>query len=267
MLKLESTCYRIKGALLLDHVSIDFQPGETVAIVGPNGAGKSTLLRLLSGDLGPTSGHVLLADKSIAAYTPRELAMRRAVLSQHIHVSFPFTVEEIVRMGGEAGTLAQTGELIEALLAEVELSAFRHRDFPTLSGGEQQRAHFARTLLQLTLGERAHGKGILLLDEPTSSLDLRHQIKLLDLARAKARAGTTVIAVLHDLNLAVRFADRIVVLKNGCIAADGHPASSINSDVMEQIFGISTNIRCTENSLPFVLQQDMAIFQPSRQNH
>lgn len=262
-LQIQSACYQVRNSLLLDRVSIDFRPGETVAIVGPNGAGKSTLLRLLSGDLSPTSGHVRLADKDIISYAPRELALRRAVLSQHIHVSFPFTVEEIVRMGGEAGTAAETGALIEALLDEVDLSAFRHRDFPTLSGGEQQRAHFARTMLQLTLGEREHDKGVLLLDEPTSSLDLRHQIKLLDLAKSKARTGTTVIAVLHDLNLAVRFADRIVVLKNGRVAVDGNCVSSINADVMEQVFGVSAEIRKTEHALPFVLQQDMVVFPPS----
>lgn len=260
-LKLQSACYRIRDSLLLDQVGIDFRPGETVAIVGPNGAGKSTLLRLLSGDLSPTSGHVRLAGKDVASYAPRELAMRRAVLSQHIHVSFPFTVEEIVRMGGEAGTAAETSELIDSLLAEVDLSAFRHREFPTLSGGEQQRAHFARTLLQLMIGERVYGSGVLLLDEPTSSLDLKHQIKLIDLAKAHAKAGTTVIAVLHDLNLAVRFADRIIVMKNGRVAADGHPASSINSSMMEQIFGVSTGIQKTGASLPFVLQQEMTVFQ------
>ena len=261
-LQLQSACYRVRDSLLLDHVSIDFHPGETVAIVGPNGAGKSTLLRLLSGDLSPTSGHVRLAGKDVASYAPRELAMRRAVLSQHIHVSFPFTVEEIVRMGGEAGTAAETGALIDSLLVKVDLSAFRHREFPTLSGGEQQRAHFARALLQLMIGERAHGNGVLLLDEPTSSLDLKHQIKLIDLAKQHARAGTTVIAVLHDLNLAVRFADRIVVMKNGRVAADGNPVSSINSNMMEQIFGVSTGIRRTDDALPFVLQQDMTVFHP-----
>lgn len=265
-LQLQSACYRIRDSLLLDHISIDFKPGETVAIVGPNGAGKSTLLRLLSGDLSPTSGHTLLAGKDVVSYAPRELAMRRAVLSQHIHVSFPFTVEEIVRMGGEAGTAAETGELIDSLLAEVDLSAFRHREFPSLSGGEQQRAHFARTLLQLMIGERAYESGVLLLDEPTSSLDLKHQIKLIDLAKAHAKAGTTVIAVLHDLNLAVRFADRIIVIKNGRVAADGHPASSISSSMMEQIFGVSTGIRRTDNALPFILQQEMALFEPKQLN-
>lgn len=266
-LNLQSVCYRIRDSLLLDHVSIDFRPGETVAIVGPNGAGKSTLLRLLSGDLSPTSGHVRLAGKDVASYAPRELAMRRAVLSQHIHVSFPFTVEEIVRMGGEAGTAAETDGLIDKLLAEVDLSAFKHREFPSLSGGEQQRAHFARTLLQLMIGERTYGNGVLLLDEPTSSLDLRHQIKLIDLAKAHAKAGTTVIAVLHDLNLAVRFADRIVIMKNGCVAADGHPDSSISSHMMEQIFGVSTDIRRTNNALPFVLQQEMTLFEFKQLNN
>jgi len=259
VLQLRSASYRVKDAVLLDQISVDFRPGETVAIVGPNGAGKSTLLRLISGDLSPSLGHVQLLGRDISAYAPRDLAKRRSVLSQHVNVSFPFTVEEVVRMGGEGHADAESNGLIDSLLDEVELAALRHREFPTLSGGEQQRAHFARTLLQLALGERTHGKGVLLLDEPTSSLDLRHQIKLLDLARSKAREGAAVIAVLHDLNLAARFADRIIVMKKGTIACDGDATTSISAKVMADVFSISAPIRQTQQALPFVLQQDMTI--------
>ena len=117
------------------------------------------------------------------------------MLSQHVNVTFPFTVEEIVRMGAGDSPRAASHRLADAALHEVGLDGFRHRQLPTLSGGEQQRAHFARVLVQLACGEALHGPGLLLLDEPTSSLDLRHQIDLVETARRRAQNGTTVIAV------------------------------------------------------------------------
>jgi iron complex transport system ATP-binding protein len=247
----------IGAATLLDNVALRINPGETLAIVGPNGAGKSTLLRLLSADLKPTAGKVLLDARPIQSYAPAELAQRRAMLSQHVSVSFPFTVEEIVRMGSGSQARAASQPLVDAAIDEVGLDAFRQRELPTLSGGEQQRAHFARVLVQLAVGEAARGPGILLLDEPTSSLDLRHQIALVEIARQRARNGTAVIAVLHDLNLATRFADRIVALHGGAIAADGTPAATMTSAILQRVFEIDVAVASTESGMPFVLPQEM----------
>ncbi len=145
------------------------------------------------------------------------------MLSQHVNVSFPFTVEEIVAMGAGDRPRSTARPLINAAIAELALEPFPHRELPRLSGGEQQRAHFARVLVQLACGEETeHRPGVLLLDEPTSSLDLRYQINLVEIAKRRAREGTAVIAVLHDLNLAVHFADRIVVIHKGSIAARRH---------------------------------------------
>ena len=247
----------VSGATLLHQVDLRIQPGEMVAIVGPNGAGKSTLLRLLSADLRPTRGMVKLCDRDIHTYTPSHLALKRAMLSQHVSVSFPFTVEEIVRMGRGSQSLDASQRLVDAAIDEVGLHDFRHRELPTLSGGEQQRAHFARVLVQLACGEAVHGPGVLLLDEPTSSLDLRHQIALVEIARRRAQAGTAVVAVLHDLNLAVRFADRIVVLRNGRIEAEGAPVDTITADVLRNAFGIDVVVERTINGAPFLLPQMM----------
>lgn len=248
---------RIKCATLLEAIDLSVQPGETVAVVGPNGAGKSTLLRILSGDIAPTSGSVQLKGTPLRSYAPERLAAHRAVLSQHVSISFPFTVEEVVRMG--AGDMAHTKAqpLVDAMLDEIELNAFRDRELPTLSGGEQQRAHFARVLLQLAVGEAGNGPGVLLLDEPTSSLDLRYQINLVETARRRARAGTTVIAILHDLNLAARFADRVVVLHRGRIAASGTPRETITSAMLRHVFEVDTNVDLIAGSLPHVLPQAM----------
>ena len=219
-------------ATLLAGVDLAVQSGETVAIVGPNGAGKSTLLRALSGELRPRAGTVHLKGRPIASYSARSLARHRALLSQNITVAFPFTVIAIVRMGAGDDRSHATEILIESALAEVGLDAFRERIITTLSGGEQHRAHFARVLVQNACGERERGPGLLLLDEPTASLDLRHQIDFVASTRARSRQGTAVIAVLHDLNLAATFADRIVVLHHGSIVADGAAMATITEDCL-----------------------------------
>ncbi len=256
MIEADAVSMRVRQAILLDNVSVRIRGGETVAIVGPNGAGKSTLLRLLSGDLRGTSGAVRLKGRELTSYSSRELANHRVMLSQHVNVSFPFTVEEIVGMGAGDRPRNVAASLVDAAISELDLTPFRHRELPTLSGGEQQRAHFARVLVQLACGEAEHGPGALLLDEPTSSLDLRHQINLVETAKRRARTGTAVVAVLHDLNLAVRFADRIIVLRKGIVAADGNPAETITDKMIREVFEVETSIG-SEGGQPYVLLQRM----------
>lgn len=256
MLAGDSLTVRIGSKSLIDGVSLSFAPGETVAVVGPNGAGKSTLLRVLSGELLPTAGAVRLNGRPIGEFGPRELARHRAVLSQSIEVAFPFTVEEIVRMGAGDRSGRGVDALTERALDEVGLSDFAGRIVTTLSGGEQQRTHFARILVQLACGEAIHGPGVLLLDEPTASLDLKHQIELLMLARRRAAHGVTVIAVLHDLNLATLFAERVVVMKDGRVAGDGSPREAVTTEMVEHVFGIRTPVGAVPPpGMPFVLPQ------------
>lgn len=257
LLEAQSVSMTTGGATLVDAVSLTISAGEMVAIVGPNGAGKSTLLRMLSGDLRPSRGVIKLKQRDLQAYAPRELAQHRAKLSQHVHVTFPFTVEEIVAMGaGEHAGVTSRG-LVEAALDEVGLAHFHARQLPTLSGGEQQRAHFARVLVQLACGEARNGPGLLLLDEPTSSLDLRHQIDLVETARRRAAGGTAVIAILHDLNLAMRFADRVLLLHRGRLAIDGDRAAAMRPETIRQIFEIDAAIALTDEGVPFLLPQTM----------
>ncbi|HMM89955.1 heme ABC transporter ATP-binding protein [Bradyrhizobium sp.] len=257
LLEARSASMTIGGATLVDDVDLSVQPGEMVAIVGPNGAGKSTLLRMLSGDLRPTKGRVALKQRDIDAYPPRLLAHHRAMLSQHVNVTFPFTVEEIVHMGAGDSGRASAQRLVDAALIEVDLTHFGQRQLPTLSGGEQQRAHFARVLVQLACGEAQHGPGLLLLDEPTSSLDMRHQIDLVETAKRRAQNGTAVIAVLHDLNLAMRFADRIVLLHRGRLAVDGGRAEAVTAETIRRIFEVDVRIDYTDQGVPFLLPQTM----------
>jgi iron complex transport system ATP-binding protein len=258
MLEAASISVRIGAKALLDHVSLSIAPGETLALVGPNGAGKSTLLRVLSGELRPSAGAVTLKGRALQSYRPRRLALHRAVLSQDISVAFPFTVAEVVRMG--AGDLrgAKVETLVEAALAEVDLADWGERIITTLSGGEQQRAHFARVLVQLACGEAAHGPGLLLLDEPTANLDLRHQLDLLAAAQRCAARGVTVVAILHDLNLAALIGERVVVLDRGRLAGDGLPRDIITDAMLESVFRVGTAIdRVPAPGIPFILPHGM----------
>jgi iron complex transport system ATP-binding protein len=194
-----SVTVSIGAKTLLDAVSLSLAPGEVVALVGPNGAGKSTLLRVLSRDLAPRRGTIQLKGRGLASYNPRELALHRAVLSQNVGVTFPFTVAEIVQMGAGDRSGRAVDDLVEAALAEVDLSDFHDRVVTTLSGGEQQRTHFARVLVQLACGEAAHGPGVLLLDEPSASLDLRHQLDIARSTRRRADRGVAAVVILHDV--------------------------------------------------------------------
>ena len=249
-----SITVRIGGRTLLDDVSLSLAAGEIVALVGPNGAGKSTLLRVLSGDLAAGAGSVRLKGRALASYGARALAGHRAVLAQSVSVAFPFTVAEIVRMGAGDRHGRQVDDLVEAALNQVDLDDFHDRVITTLSGGEQQRAQFARVLVQLACGEAAHGPGVLLLDEPTASLDLRHQLDVIDAAKTCAARGVTVVAILHDLNLAVSLAGRIVVLDRGRIDGDDLPGAIITDAMLDRVFGVAAAVAIAPSGgAPFVL--------------
>lgn len=244
---------------LIDSISLAVRPAERIALVGPNGAGKTTLLRALSGELRSAAGHVRLKGREIARYSPLALSLHRAVLSQHTNVAFPFTVAEIVAMGAGDLRRHEIAALVDAALVEADLSELAGRPITMLSGGEQQRAHFARVLVQLAVGERANGPGLLLLDEPTASLDLRHQLDLLAATQRAAARGTAAVAILHDLNLAALFADRVVVLHGGRIAVDGTPREAINDEVVRSVFCVNGAVgRLPEEGVPFLLPQAIA---------
>jgi iron complex transport system ATP-binding protein len=253
-----SVSVRVGSKTLVDGVSLRFDPATIVVLVGPNGAGKSTLLRVLAGELKPQFGQVRLHGRELARYAPSLLAQHRAVLSQRVDIAFPFTVAEVVRMAATGPRDPKLDALVEAALAEVDLAGLAGRVITTLSGGEQQRAHFARVLVQHACG-REHQLGeLLLLDEPTAGLDLRHQLAMLDTIRRRAKEGALVIAILHDLNLAALLADRVVVLNNGRVDCDGNPTQTITDAMLARVFGIDASVSGTPLSdVPFVLPHSM----------
>jgi len=236
-------------ATLIAGVSLDVLAGEVVALVGPNGAGKSTLLAVLAGDRRPDRGDVRLAGRPVSGQSSRDLARRRAVLPQRAGLAAGFTALEVVMLGQDGGLPRDRARAARRRLAAVDLAAFADRLYPTLSGGEQQRVQLARVLEQL--GD--DGGRALFLDEPTASLDPRHQHLVLALARRAAAAGHAVVVVLHDLNLAARHADRIAVLDHGQLATVGAPRHALCPDLLRDVFAIDVDVVTAPDGHSFVI--------------
>ncbi|MEU3226708.1 heme ABC transporter ATP-binding protein [Streptomyces sp. NPDC006976] len=223
---------RLGGRQVLDSIDLTAHAGEVLALVGPNGAGKSTLLAALAADLPAESGAVRIDGRPVTDWAAPELALRRAVLPQSAALAFPFPVEDVVRMGRApwAGTdrADEDDPAVAAAMAATEVTEFAGRPFSALSGGERARVALARVLAQ-----RAP---LLLLDEPTAALDLRHQELVLRICRERAAAGDAVVVVLHDLGLAAAYADRAAVLHEGRIAVAGPPAEVFSGELLGRVY-------------------------------
>ena len=220
------------GRALLDDVSLELRAGEVLALLGPNGAGKSTLLSLMSGDVAPDAGSVRFSGRDVGAWSLIELARRRSVLLQDNQIMFPFTVHQVVEMGRAPWRRTHLeDEDIEAIAEAIDAADIAHlgnRRVPSLSGGERARVAFARVMAGRT--------GVLMLDEPTAALDLGHQEAVLGLARDRARAGDAVLVVLHDLNLAAAYADRIALLREGRIVACDIPEHVLTREIVSDVY-------------------------------
>lgn len=246
--------YRVPGQALLSDVSLRIEPGRLHALLGPNGAGKSTLLKLLSGELKPAAGGIELNGRALAAWTPRERARQRAVLPQSESLRFGFSAEQVVELGRlpcPQHRPEQERKIIRDALAAAGVAQLAARRYPTLSGGERARVQFARVMAQIwepvELGER-----YLLLDEPTASLDLAHQHACLDMARCFAASGIGVLAILHDPNLALRYADSVTLLKNGAVLATGPARKTLTAGYLETLYGIPVQLLRTQDGSPVV---------------
>jgi iron complex transport system ATP-binding protein len=241
MLELDGIGWSVGKATILDHVSFAPAPGALTAMLGPNGAGKSTLLRIAAGLLAPSCGTVRWDGRPLSHMTSTQQARVRAVLSQHGEPAFPLSAGEVVEMGRYPHFDRHPGrhdrEAVGRALERVGMTAFRDRAFATLSAGERQLVQMARVLAQIDAGE-SPGPRLLFLDEPTSALDVRHQLELLSIARGLLGENVTVIAVLHDLNLAVEFADHVVLLERGRIVHSGSTATGLPAGLLERVYGV-----------------------------
>lgn len=247
--------YRVGEAVLLSDADLSASAGDLVAIVGPNGAGKTTLIRLLAADLVPTSGRVMLAGDLADRLGPDELALRRSVFDDRTPVDIPFTAAAVVALARYphrttvGNSAAADQRSVTAAMERMGATHLSNRIYGTLSGGERTRVSLARVFAQET--------PVVLLDEPTAALDVGHREQLMAEVRTLARQGRAVIAVLHDLNLAAFYADRVVVIAGGTIRADGEPREVLDAGLLSEVY--EQPMRVIEHpfrSCPLVLAAD-----------
>jgi len=228
VLRAQGVSIERNGTTLLSDVTFDVRRGELLAIIGPNGAGKSTLIGALAGDIETSAGTIELDGRSLSVLGTRDVARLRAVLPQQLTIAFPFTVREIVTMGRNPWLDERDEDVVRAAMQRLDVSHLADRTYPTLSVGEQARTSLARVLAQET--------PLLLLDEPTAALDIGQQEKLLGITRGLVNDGHSVVAVLHDLNVARRHADKVLVIHAGRCVAYGTPADVLVAEQLSSVY-------------------------------
>jgi iron complex transport system ATP-binding protein len=233
-LSIKQVSYRAKTSALLDDVNLEIESGARTAVIGPNGAGKSTLLRVAAGDLAPISGAILYGDTELSKLNVSQRARSRSVLSQQQPTDVHFTAEQVISMGRYPYRFDRTNDAetdraaIESAIGLLDLTGLRHRQVRSLSGGEQQRVAMARVLVQQA--------PIVLLDEPTTALDIRHQESVMALLESLSTRGHSVLVVLHDLNLVSHF-DNVVLLHQGRIVGSGVPRDVLTTELLTDVYG------------------------------
>ena len=244
MLKVQNICYGVKDRQILNGADLEVSAGEFVGLIGPNGSGKSTLLKNIYKVLKPQQGTVRLMDLDLLAMSNREMAQRLAVVIQEHETAFDFTVEEVIRMGRHArkGLLesdnAEDDALMEEVLNRTGLQPIREQSFLTLSGGEKQRVLIARALVQDT--------PCLILDEPTNHLDIKYQLELMELVKS---LGRTMLAAIHDLNIAAHYCDKLYAIKGGRIVAAGTPEQVLTPELIRELYEVEAKVSHDEDGI------------------
>lgn len=245
MLRTEKIYFKVGDKILLQETSVAFEENRFHVIMGPNGAGKSTLLKLLAGSEHPSGGEIFFHEKEINQFSRKELAAARAVLSQHYNITFPITTNDMVMMGRypyfNTVPSKEDKEICKMAIGVMQANDLLDRDYNTLSGGETQKIQMSRILAQIWDSENS-GNKILFLDEPVSHLDMKYQHQLLQVAKEMCKKNITVIAILHDINLSLTYADRILFMKQGGIKYDIINHDEINTAVIKNVFDVESKI-------------------------
>ena len=245
MLEVKNISYKIGTKQILENISASFLPGKLSMIIGPNGSGKSTLLKIISNEIEKYSGEVFYNNRLLTKKDNAALAKIRAVLSQQSELSFPLTVEEVVMMGRyphfDFKPTRNDLDICLAALREMNILDFRYRNYLTLSGGEKQRVHFARVLAQIW-EKPSDTDRYLFLDEPISHLDLNYQHEFLKQARFIASGAVVVIVVIHDVNLAIQYADKVLALNNGKVVIYDVPSKVIKPEIIDDMYNIKSKM-------------------------
>ncbi len=243
MLKASNISYNIKEKYLVKDINLNFGEGQFTVIMGQNGAGKSTLLKILANSMKNSTGDVNYNNKDIHSYHALELAKLRAVLSQHYDITFPITVDDIVIMGRyphfKSVPSHEDIKICEEVMKQINIEDLKGREYGTLSGGEAQKVQMARVLAQIWEKETSK---ILFLDEPVSNLDMKYQHQILSMAQKISRENCIVIAVLHDINLSLTYADRIVFMKDGFIKYVLNDLKELSEEIILDIFNVKAKI-------------------------
>lgn len=244
ILRTENLCFTINGIRLCKDITIGIHSGKFTGIIGPNGSGKSTLLKQIYGVLQSTSGVVFLHDEDIARLSNRKRAKQMGVLAQENVAEFPFTVEEVAAMGRSMyhsffhGENDSDRKIVTAVLKQVNMEDKRKQRYATLSGGEKQRVLLARALAQQT--------NLLIMDEPTNHLDIGHQLQIMEFLKS---LDITVLSAIHDLNLAVRFCDELILIHHGTVLVQGTPEEVLTKERLQKVFQVYAEIRKNESSV------------------
>jgi len=251
MISVEQIKYSVGAKNILNNISIQFLPGTCNLIIGPNGSGKSTLIKLLSGELNNYDGRVMYNGADIKTFTKLRLAASRAVLSQQTELSFPMTVEEVVMLGRnphfEFNPSKKDLEIVNEVINLLDLNSFTHRNYQSLSGGEKQRVHYARVLAQIWESPNGEQR-YLFLDEPLNNLDIYYQEHFLKMAVSLLNETTTLIGVVHDINIALRYANQLSFLKEGAIIKNGAPAKIVDAILIKEVFNVDTQVMAHPSS-------------------
>ena len=241
-IKLQNISYSVNNHKILENVSLSVRKGEVLSLIGPNGSGKSTLLNVATGDIKPGSGSVSYDNNAIEDLNIVERSFYRGVMSQSQQIVFDFSVQEIIEMGWIERGLPNYSNHFDKAVKEIsslcDLENLLERKFNKLSGGEQRRVHFARTLLQLWRPSNSNEPLFMLLDEPTANLDLYYEIKMMEIIKLKASEGIGIFLILHDLNLAAKYSDRIAIISQGALVKIDEPKKALDPILLKKIYNL-----------------------------